>query len=63
MVKRRLGEMLVEDGVITEEQLQEALEMQKREGNMLGVILTKNGFIEDEVLLEYLKLQGTKVHV
>lgn len=63
MVRKRLGELLVEGGVITEEQLHEALEIQKTDGALLGVILTQQGYLDDETLLEYLKMQGTRVHV
>ncbi len=52
-----LGEILVESGEITEEQLQEALEFQKSNGGLLGAILVGLGHIEDEDLKEYLKSQ------
>lgn len=63
MERKRLGEMLVEGGVITEEELHGALEIQKTDGAMLGVILAREGLIDDDTLLEYLKLQGTRVHM
>lgn len=63
MERKRLGELLVEGGVISEEQLHEALEIQKTDGVLLGTILTKQGYLDDETLLEYLKMQGTRVHM
>lgn len=40
-----LGRLLVERGVITEEQLDTALAVQRREGGMLGEILTQRGWV------------------
>ena len=62
-MKRLLGEMLIEDNVITKDHLDEALKIQKRDGGLIGVILVKRGFIDDDTLLEYLKAQGTRVKV
>ncbi|MDY6969195.1 MAG: hypothetical protein SVR08_11170 [Spirochaetota bacterium] len=62
-MKKLLGEMLIEDNIITREQLQEALNLQKSEDNLLGVILVKLGFLDDEILLEYLRMQGTKIKI
>ena len=38
-MKMRLGEMLVDEGIITPEQLQEALQEQKTKGGRLEMIL------------------------
>ena len=47
--KKRLGDLLVEVGVITEEQLSTALEMQKNEkkGEKLGNVLIELGVTTD----------------
>lgn len=42
-----IGAKLVEQGVITEEQLSEALEIQKTSKNLLGTILTQLGYCTD----------------
>ncbi len=42
---RRIGEVLLEEGLITENQLKEALEYQKKFGGRLGWILTTLGYI------------------
>lgn len=62
-MKKLIGEILIEDNVITEEQLNEALEIQKNEKNLLGVILVRLGYLDDDTLLEYLKMQGTRVKI
>lgn len=62
-MRKLLGEMLIDSNLITPEQLSEALEIQKKDGNLLGVTLVKMGYIEDEILLDYLRDQGTKVRV
>ena len=42
--KRRLGDIFVERGLITDEQLQEALAVQQDTGGRLGEILVERGF-------------------
>ena len=58
MAKPLLGEMLVENGVITQEQLNGALEVQKAEGGLIGIILVSQGIISEQKLVEYLALQA-----
>jgi predicted transcriptional regulator len=43
--KRRLGDIFVERGIISEEQLHEALEQQRESGGKLGEVLVELGFI------------------
>ena len=43
-----LGEVLVSQGVLTPEQLQLALDQQKRTGQVLGLLLIANGWASDE---------------
>ncbi len=47
---KRLGERLVEQGLITPEQLRIALELQKRTGRLLGEILLDIGFVEESAV-------------
>ena len=54
---RRLGELLVKDGVISEEDLRAALRKHKRTGESVGEILLAEGIIDEEVLREYLLKQ------
>src|SRR5215510_16614372 len=46
----KLGEMLLKAGLVSEAQLQEALEAQKKNGGKLGYNIVKLGFVtEDEI--------------
>ncbi|RPI91157.1 MAG: hypothetical protein EHM32_10915 [Spirochaetales bacterium] len=61
MAKPLLGEMLLEDGEISREQLDKALEVQKKEGGLMGIILVNLGFIPEKTLVKYLSLQAERV--
>src|SRR3954468_2444541 len=50
----RIGEVLVEEGILTEQQLQRALAEQKATGRMLGEMLVEQGIIEPQVLVQAL---------
>ena len=51
----RLGDVLVEDAVITEAQLRKALDTQKGQGNFLGETLLEMGMVAPDVLGKYLE--------
>lgn len=53
----RIGDLLVEAGAITDEQLQQALAKQKEDGGMLGNIIMDMGFISRELLITVLTTQ------
>jgi len=53
----RLGERLIESGLITKAQLEEALREQKRSGGLLGSNLIRLGYIREEKLLQFLSQQ------
>lgn len=55
--KMRIGEMLLAQGYITKEQLEEALENQKTTGKRLGRTLVDLGFMPEERLIEILSRQ------
>lgn len=57
MAYMRLGDLLVSNGLITNEQLTEALGLQKQTGERLGTVLTKYGFIGERQLIEALEMQ------
>ena len=57
MKYKRLGEMLVDVGAITNEQLEEALAGQKGSGKRLGTYLVDNGYITEDQLIEILRMQ------
>lgn len=56
-IKKRLGDILVDVGIITPTQLQSALEIQKRGGGKLGEILSQMGAINEEVMLAFIGKQ------
>jgi len=56
-VAKKLGAMLVEASIITEEQLKEALECQMTHGGRLGSNLVKLGMVEEEDLRNFLSKQ------
>ncbi len=55
--KIRLGELLVQQKLISQEQLMFALDEQKRSGRKLGRILADNAFITDENVSQMLGKQ------
>jgi hypothetical protein len=50
----KIGEILVNEGVITPEQLEEAVELHFAHGIKLGSCLIKLGYVEEEKLLQFL---------
>lgn len=55
--KEKIGQILLSRNIITKEQLEEALNIQKNTGEKLGEILIKKGYISDETLLELISFQ------
>ncbi|MEW6440435.1 MAG: type IV-A pilus assembly ATPase PilB [bacterium] len=53
----RIGERLIEAGLITKAQLEEALREQKRAGGLLGSNLIRLGHVREEDLLQFLSQQ------
>lgn len=53
-MKKRLGEILLEAGIISESQLQQALEYQQMWGQRLGSALVAKGFLSEEMLMRVL---------
>src|SRR5438046_4528879 len=53
----RLGEILVKESLITQDQLQKALEFQRANGGKLGSCLTRMGFISDDDITGVLSRQ------
>ena len=56
-LKQRLGDLLVGEGIISDEQLCLALKEQRSSGRKLGATLTHLGFITEEQLLNFLSQQ------
>ena len=57
LFKDKIGNLLVKSGVITQEQLDRALSMQSKSGDLIGKILVKEGFINTKSLYEFLEKQ------
>jgi type IV pilus assembly protein PilB len=57
MKNKRLGDMLIQQGVISQQQLQQALAKQKEEHKRLGEVLVDDGFITESQLIETLRIQ------
>ena len=57
MAYMRLGDLLLSSGVISQEQLDHALELQKQSRERLGDVLVRNGIITEQQLIEALKIQ------
>ncbi|RJQ46253.1 MAG: type IV-A pilus assembly ATPase PilB [Nitrospiraceae bacterium] len=53
----KIGQLLVTNKIIMEEQLLKAIELQKKEGGRIGTNLIKLGFITDDKLVEFLSRQ------
>lgn len=61
--KKRLGDLLVEAGLITSEQLHRSLQLQRTTGKKLGELLIEEGIIEEKQIIEVLEFQFGIPHV
>ncbi|RKD23885.1 type II secretion system protein GspE [Ammoniphilus oxalaticus] len=61
--RKRLGDLLVEYGLITDQQLQQALAEQKESGIKLGDLLITRGYITEQQKIELLEFQLGIPHV
>ena len=60
--RMRLGDMLIKQNVLTEDELKKALELQKGSGKKIGEVLVDNGFITEDMIVRALQMQlGLKV--
>lgn len=55
--KKRLGEMLVESGIITDDKLQQALNEQKKAGLKLGQYLLRQSIVNEQQIIDLLSRQ------
>ncbi len=53
----KLGELLIKESLINDQQLREALTYQKQHGGKLGYNLVKLGFVKDEEITALLSRQ------
>ncbi|MDF5472827.1 GspE/PulE family protein [Vibrio parahaemolyticus] len=56
-LRKRLGDLLVEEGIVSEDQIQQALSAQRSTGQKLGDALIDLGFIAEKQMLEFLSQQ------
>ncbi|MEL6190069.1 MAG: hypothetical protein AAFU79_36045, partial [Myxococcota bacterium] len=56
-LQRRLGALLVEMGLVGEDQLERALDDQRVDGRRLGRVLVERGLVVEEVLVDALARQ------
>ena len=57
MIRKRLGEMLIESNLLTEEQLNQALSEQKKAGLKLGKFLVNKGIVTERQIVDVLSDQ------
>ncbi|MCM8804472.1 MAG: type II secretion system protein GspE, partial [Candidatus Omnitrophica bacterium] len=57
MERKELGQLLLEKGLITTEQLEEVLELQKKTKKFIGELLIEKGYAKKEDILEILTEQ------
>ena len=50
--RKKLGEILIESGIVSEDQLMSALALQKKSGKMIGQTLIELGYISESQLME-----------
>lgn len=59
MIKKpkRLGDLLVESGLVTEDQLQHVLKIQKSTGKKIGEVFIEEGIVSENQIIEVLEFQ------
>ncbi len=56
-MSKKIGELLKERGIINEEQIQEAIDVQKEKGGLIGGILISLGYVTEEQIAQALTVQ------
>jgi len=57
VVNKQLGELLKEWGILSQDQLVKALDLQKEKGGLIGEILVELGFVKEEDIAQALTAQ------
>jgi len=57
IINKRLGELLIERGIINTRQLEKALAVQQEKGGLVGEILVELGFVKEEDIAQALTAQ------
>jgi hypothetical protein len=63
VARKRLGDFLLEAGMITPEQLQEVMELQRETKERLGELLVRKGYVTEQQLIEVLEFQLGIPHI
>mgnify|MGYP001610427194 FL=1 len=56
-ISARLGDLLVSEGLLTYEQLNECVTEQKKDGSMLSAVIMRKGYLASEKLVEFVATQ------
>lgn len=56
-LRKRLGDLLVEEGIVDQSQLEQALDQQQTTGRKLGATLISMGFLTEQQMLQFLSRQ------
>jgi len=57
MTKKRLGELLCDEGLVNEEQIEEALGSQRKTGELLGEVLVRLGYVTEQDIAQTIVTQ------
>ena len=57
IINKQLGELLIERGIINDQQLGKALDLQKEKGGLIGELLVELGFVKEEDIAQSLTAQ------
>jgi type IV pilus assembly protein PilB len=57
LINKQLGELLIERGIISQNQLEKALAVQQERGGLIGEILVELGFAKEEEIAQTLTAQ------
>ncbi|MBM3243229.1 MAG: hypothetical protein FJZ12_00085 [Candidatus Omnitrophica bacterium] len=57
IINKQLGELLIERGIISDQQLEKALNLQKDKGGLIGELLVELGFVKEEDIAQALTAQ------
>ncbi|WP_378956346.1 GspE/PulE family protein [Pelosinus sp. sgz500959] len=63
MKRKRLGDLLIDTGLITPSQLDTALQVQKKSGKRLGKVLIELDYVSEHAIIEVLEFQLGVPHV
>ncbi|MCP4133307.1 MAG: hypothetical protein GY754_20225 [bacterium] len=58
MSRLKIGEILMANGLISKDQLDDALSVQEKQGGLLGMILVNLQYIKPDTLTQYLEAQN-----